>query len=311
VTKPDSYSYSRYLTAKKTVDARALNRQVWAEFVRGLASRSGASIRILEVGGGVGATAERVIGALEERSVDAIDYTLVDIEAENIEVAKTSLKTWMRDRGYTITGKGGKTGSVRDGELLEVTFRFATADLFDFVAEQESSLYDAVIGQALFDLLPAREALQALGPSLKENGLWYLPIHFDGVTAFEPTMDAGLDAKIERLYHESMTDAAGEEGGSDGSQCGRRLLTHLRNAGAVLREVGASDWVVFARENGYPGDETYFLHHVLHFIENELRGHPALDPDVFTNWIAERRRQIDDGELIYIAHQLDVLARNP
>ncbi|MFB6229720.1 MAG: class I SAM-dependent methyltransferase [Salinibacter sp.] len=311
MTEPDSYSYSRYLTAKKTVDARALDRQVWSEFVGSLAGRSGASTRILEVGAGVGATAERVIGALEKQSVDAVDYTLVDIEAENIEVATASLRAWMGDHGYTITGEGGVTRSVWNGEALTVTFRFATADLFDFVAERERSLYDAIIGQALFDLLPAQEALRALGTSLKEGGLWYLPIHFDGVTAFEPTIDAGLDAKIERLYHESMTEAAGKEGGPDGPRCGRRLLTHLRNAGAVLREAGASDWVVFAREDGYPGDEAYFLHHVLHFIENELRGHPALDPDVFTNWIAERRHQIDDGELIYIAHQLDVLARNP
>ena len=56
-------------------------------------------------------------------------------------------------------------------------------------------------------------------------------------------------------------------------------------------------------------EEPYFLHHILHFIEQELSEHPTLNSAHFARWIRNRRQQIVRGELIYIAHQLDVLAR--
>jgi hypothetical protein len=44
-------------------------------------------------------------------------------------------------------------------------------------------------------------------------------------------------------------------------------------------------------------------------MRGALQGHRELDPARFAAWIAERHAQIDRGELVYIAHQLDVLAR--
>jgi hypothetical protein len=37
----------------------------------------------------------------------------------------------------------------------------------------------------------------------------------------------------------------------------------------------------------------------------------ALTPASFERWIAERHRQIECGELTYIAHQLDVMGAAP
>jgi hypothetical protein len=78
--------------------------------------------------------------------------------------------------------------------------------------------------------------------------------------------------------------------------------------GATLVEAGSSDWVVFAREDGYPKEEAYFLHHILHFIEEELSDHPDVDVGRLAEWVRRRRRQIETNELVYIAHQLDALA---
>ena len=304
MTEPESYSYPRYLTAKTTVDARALNRRVWSRFVEAVAD-STSPVRVLEVGGGVGATVQRIVDALEPRSVDTLRYTIVDIEPANIETARAALRDWAAGRGYRVSGTDPQVWT--DGPM-EVSVAFRTADLFDLADAHDGPPYDAVVAQAVFDLLPIPEAHRALAPLLRTGGLWYLPIHFDGVTAFEPTVDPALDARIERLFHDSMASAPDEPDRS-GAHCGRRLLTHFQAADDALLEAGASDWVVFGREGAYPGDEAYFLHHILHFVETELTGHPDLDAEAFAEWVATRRRQIDTGALVYIAHQLDVLAR--
>jgi hypothetical protein len=305
VTEPDSYSYPRYLTAKKTVDARALNHRVWSRFVEGLAA-SEAPVRVLEVGAGVGATAERIVRALEPRAAEALRYTVVDLEAANVDRARTALRAWAEDRGYRVSGRDTQVWT--DGPM-EVSVEFRTADLFELAGAPDGPAHDAVVAQAVFDLMRIPEAHRALTPLLRTGGLWYLPIHFDGVTAFEPPVDPALDARIERLYHESMNGRPDEPDGRAGAHTGRRLLTHFRTADATLLEAGASDWVVLPRDGAYPGDEAYFLHHILRFVEAELTDHDALEAAAFADWVATRRRQIEDGELTYIAHQLDVLAR--
>jgi hypothetical protein len=103
------------------------------------------------------------------------------------------------------------------------------------------------------------------------------------------------------------------EGGSGlpegGSRTGRHLFTHLKNAGADILAAGSSDWVVFPGSAGYPGDEAYFLHHILHFFEQSLTGHPELPGSQLSAWLATRRTQIETRELIYLAHQLDFVGK--
>jgi len=302
VPEPDTYSYPRYLDAKRTVDARALNRRVWTQFVERLSDRS-APIEVLEVGGGVGATVQRIAETLEDTSAGSLHYTVVDIEPENVAAAQDRLCEWAERRGYTVSGRERQTWT---GGPMEVTVRFVAADLFDVASTQDRGAFDALVAQAVFDLLDVPAALRALRPLLRTGGLWYLPIHFDGVTAFEPPVDPSLDARIERLYHESMAGTPDDE--TAGMHCGRRLLTHLPEAGLPLLDAGSSDWIVLPRDGAYPGDEAYFLHHILHFIEAELSGQPELEAAAVADWLRTRRRQIDEGELIYVAHQLDVLA---
>jgi hypothetical protein len=276
---------------------------VWTRFVQALIRR-GPSVRLAEVGAGVGTTAIRILETLGDSSIEQISYTLVDLNPDNLEAAQSRLRNWCREQGAQLKG-----GNVFCYAGLEVSLRFAQADLFDFAAMEGEAGYDTIIAQALLDLLPVARALEALRPLLQKGGVWYLPIHFDGVTAFEPLLDAELDAKITRLYHESMTENIDdEEGGGDGAHTGRRLLSRLRDTGASLVEAGSSDWVVFARDDGYQEREAYFLHHILHFIEQELSDHPDLDGDAFAGWVQQRRQQIEAHELVYVAHQLDVLA---
>ena len=304
MTEPATYNYPRYLQSKTSVDARALNRNVWADFLEHLTGPS--MLRIMEVGGGIGATVQRIVQGLKERPCETLHYTFVDVTPENIDTAVSSLRTWAQERGYEVSGHTEQTWTHRD---LEVRLRFLTVDLMDIQTEYDGPSVDALVGQAVLDLLPIEEALRALQSVLRDGGLWYLPLHYDGVTAFEPSFHPTLDENIERLYHESMSDAE-QEGGREGAVSGRRLLSYFQSRDRQIVAAGGSDWVVTPRNGTYSEDEAYFLYHILHFVEQELLGHPELDDASFRQWIDTRRRQVERGELIYIAHQLDILARD-
>jgi hypothetical protein len=175
------------------------------------------------------------------------------------------------------------------------SIRFDQADVFDFIQRNEEPA-DLLIAHAFLDLLPMPESVPKL-VSLTRNLAW-LTINFDGVTTFEPTIDAALDAQIERLYHETMD--VRPTGGD--SQSGRHVRA-FANAGMEILAAGASDWVVHATNGKYPKDEAYFLHFILHFFEESLANHAELETNAFANWLNGRRAQIERGELVYIAHQ--------
>lgn len=307
MSEPHNYTYQKYLRAKQSVDERALNQRVWTRFVDVL-SEQATEIRLLEVGPGVGTTAIWILKALRRSSVERIEYTLLDVNSDNLTVARERLRNRFpgselsieKERRNLLHGVLGETNIVLE---------FVVGDLTEAEWTDSPPQFDAVVAQAVFDLLPLPETLRVLRDCLREGGIWYLPIHFDGITAFEPQIDPALDEQIEQLYHDRMLREGQEGPRSDGAQTGRRLLVWLREIGADLLEAGSSDWVVFGREGGYPQNEEYFLYHILHFIEQELAGHPALDTAAFDKWMAKRRQQIENQELIYVAHQLDVLAR--
>jgi hypothetical protein len=41
-----------------------------------------------------------------------------------------------------------------------------------------------------------------------------------------------------------------------------------------------------------------------------LKGNAELNEDVFSEWLRKRHEQIERGELVYVAHQLDFLVQN-
>lgn len=289
------YSFPHYLLSKQSVDDRALNKDVLSALRANLPSEP---IRIIEVGAGIGTMVRRLV---RWDVIRQCEYVLVDEMAENIEYASAWVEVWAEEAGLGVERSEGNQVRVFD-ESRDVQLRFERADVFDFIQKNKEPA-DLLIAHAFLDLLPMPESLTKLLSLTK--GLAWLTVNFDGVTTFEPTIDAGLDARIERLYHETMDRRA--TGGD--SRSGRHLFGHLRNAGVKILEAGASDWVVYAKDDGYPDDEAYFLHFILHFFEESLTGQAGLDALAFANWLRERRAQIEHGELVYIAHQMDFLVK--
>jgi hypothetical protein len=96
---------------------------------------------------------------------------------------------------------------------------------------------------------------------------------------------------------------------SGDSQTGRHLFGALKAAGVEVLAAGSSDWLVFPQGGGYVEDEGYFLLHILQMIEGSVSGKAELDAGKLSQWLSERRVQVERGELVFMAHQLDFFGR--
>lgn len=270
--------FIRYLAAKQTVDDRALNAHVY-ETLR--AALPPGPIEVLEVGAGTGAMLDR----LAARGLLAAGgrYTAVDADPANVAAAIER----------------------HSGQVLPVAVAWAAADVFAFARrERGRQAYDLLLAHAFLDLVDAPRLLPELFALLRPGGLFYFTINFDGLTILEPPVDPGFDEQVIALYHQTM-----DERGAGDSRSGRHLLRQLPAAGAEILAAGASDWVVIPSRGGYPANEADFLRAILGFFEASLTGRPELDPARLGAWLARRRGQVDAGELIYVAHQIDVCGR--
>ena len=224
---------------------------------------------LVDVGAGIGIGLERY---LELGLPAPRDYTAVDENASFLEIAEHRL----RDR---------------------VHGRFIASTLEDFASNpSERGRFDLVLAHAFLDIVELGPSLQALIGLARPGGLLYFPITFDGETIFEPAHAS--DDEVLEQYHETIGS-----GGSGGSKTGRRLFPALASHPVDVLEIGSSDWIVHATEGRYSAEEAFFLGHILKMIEGAVGG------EVATDWASARRRELEKGRLLYIAHQVDYLVR--
>ena len=279
----DTESFIRYLAAKKSVDDRALNRRVWHAMisaVRSTAAQQGGP-RVLELGGGIGTMVERVI---EEDRLRPGSWTMIDAQPALVAEAHRRLA-------------GRAPFPV---ELL-------AAELHSFLASAFRP-FDLVVANAFLDLLDPQLALPPISELGRPGGLFLFSITFDGLTVFEPEIDRELDDRV--LEALSPVDGRTYRGRVEirDSRCGRHLLTLLPRCGYRIVEAGSSDWIVYPQGGRYLADERFFLSCILDFFEESLTARATLEPAELRRWLRARREQMDAGVLVFLAHQLDVLA---
>lgn len=299
-----SPDFIRYLAAKKTVDDRALNRQVWEALAQALAEQP-QPLRVLELGAGIGTMIERTLAAGLWRRAE---YTALDADAGLIAAARARLPAWAAAHGWenAITDEGLR---LRRHDC-RVDVRFVVADCFDFARGQAGRQpWDLLLAHAFLDLVDLPTALPLFLDVLRPGGLFYFTLTFDGVTAFQPELDPAFETRLEAAYHGTMDErqVAGRPSGD--SRSGRHLLAHLLRMPVTVLAAGSSDWLVWPQGGRYPADEAYFLHVIVDTVGSALAGHPAIEPERLAAWLAVRHGQIERGELVYLAHQLDVLGR--
>jgi SAM-dependent methyltransferase len=306
MTKPAEFSFIRYLAAKKSVDDRALNRQVREALGQALSARpAGTQLRVLEIGCGIGTMVERLVewGFLQDA-----EYTGIDLEPACVAEAYQRVLLFAGQKNFTL--EPGKKGVGLIGPGLKLTLAFEVSDCFAFAAREAGrSAWDLLLAHAFLDLVDLDKALPKLLALLNPGGWFYFTLNFDGATVFEPVIEPEWDSRIVSLYHQTMARRSPGGKVSEGSTTGRRLFGALQTAGAEVLAAGSSDWVVFPEQRRYREDEAYFLHFIIHTIQGALAGHPELDRQVFEAWIDRRHAQVEAGELSYLAHQLDFFGR--
>lgn len=304
--------FRRYLESKETVDDRALDVSTMMALGESVSEFEGSTLRILEVGCGVGNMLPRLLrrGVLEG-SFD-IDYTGIDIQDELFEVAVKRVAQWSERLGFSFSEGSNETEFILTSDGRKLTIRFKVASLQSWSAQEASAqAYDLVIAQAVLDILDTRKAVAQIFKMLPPGGFYYFPIHFDGNTIFEPVFDEALDAEIENRYHASMDNRVVDGNASGDSRTGRHLFQIIRDSGGEVISSGGSSWVVHGRGGGYPDDEAYFLHFIVDGVYTELSECPEISQPFLWQWAGMRHSQIEDGSLVYIAHQIDFFGALP
>jgi SAM-dependent methyltransferase len=296
----------RYLTAKKTVDDRALNHFVVERLRAEIATRDVVKLRVLEVGAGLGTMVARLI---EWRLLGRAEYFLLDVDPDLLEDARGWLLGWAGQRGLKAAAEADGIKIDGDGET-EVKVRFVRAEINEFVTEAPRlPRADLLIANAVLDLVEVPKLLPRLFELAVPHGLYWFSVNYDGETIFQP--EHPDDELFMRLYNRSMDERVRYGRPAGESRTGRHLFGHLRAAGASILAAGASDWVVHPGEQGYEADERHFLHLILDTIGEALAQYPEVDPQRLASWVSLRRQQADRAELTYLAHQLDFLGRCP
>lgn len=277
----------RYLTAKRSVDARARDRRIRRKLLRALPDHP----RVVEAGCGVGLS----VPTLYEWGVTPSSYRGVDTDAGIVAFARHLVPRVLRRGGYGAVGT--PEGCRVDGSDIV----FEAGDALRRLPAAESGGPDAdagadlLLAQSFLDLVPLGTALDAAERALSPGGLAYAPITFDGVTAFLPEHPA--DGRVVEVFHRDIDSTPGRD-----VRAGRHLLERLRERGDRVHAVGASDWIVRPVDGRYRADEQYFLACILGFVADALA-----DVEGGEEWLENRRRQLVAGELTYVAHGYDVL----
>ena len=199
--------------------------------------------------------------------------------------------------GCAAVGEVTSVGSEVDGDWLgRRVFAFVPhASQFRTTPEVAGSALDDTDADGtdlVCELSGQLSTLDALGGAAGGDGLVYAPLTFDGETVFLPEYPA--DEQVVEAFHAAIDAAPGRD-----SRAGRRLLDRLRERGARVEAVAASDWIVRPS-----ADERYFLACILGFAADAIGSSKRGE-----EWLETRRRQLREGELTYVAHGYDLLWR--
>lgn len=292
-----SHAAVRYLEAKRSVDDRALAPGPIETILASLPPEP----RILEAGCGTGTMVPRLV----EWGVDAGTYLGVDRDRTVIDVARYLRARELRYGGREVveTADGFRVGDLAVAfERGDAMGAFAEGRV-QSRSERPDDGADLFVASCFADLVPVTSLVETAESALGPGALAYFPLSFDGGTIFQP--DHPADPQVEAAYHEAIAERTGRD-----PHAGRHLAATLQDRPGAVLDMAAADWVVRPVGGEYPADERYFLARILEFVEDTVADGETPVPEL-DDWLRTRRAQLAAGDLIYVAHQYDILYRLP
>ena len=199
---PQTYDFIDYLVAKKSVDDRSLNRNVWGRLQRALADHETMGrLRVLEIGSGIGTMIERMAaGPLMRRSSL---YTAVDINPDCTRAARRRLNRWAKRLGFSVIREKEASHLLEAGDT-RIRVALETGDAYALVAETTPFYLDLLLAHAFMDLVDIQTLLPGMLRLLKSGGLLFLSLNFDGDTVLLPAIAPDFDDRVIHRYHRSQ-----------------------------------------------------------------------------------------------------------
>lgn len=291
-----------YLAAKKSIDDRALNhyvRQTLGEALQQLSQNNREGIHILEVGAGIGTMFARMIDW--QLLPGPATYLVTDNDPGQQQAARCYLTQWAQQRGHALSWPEQYRALLLTPRG-EISLILATGSIEELSGTAHPrGPFHLLVAHAVLDLVDAAAMLPQLLAQMAHGGLAYLSCNFDGETVFLPPSED--DKQIIRGYHNSM-----ETRQIGASHTGRSLLHLMQSPDFEILAAGSSDWIIHPRNRQYTQDESFFLHAIIDTVAAELARKP--DPPVgLSAWADARHRQVEVGELSFLAKHLDLLAK--
>jgi len=288
----ESFDYVDYLDLKRSVDDNSLNKEVWNAMAEWLITQqqNRVSLRILEIGAGIGTMIERL---LDHNLLCSCEYTAVELEAGFRDVAMQRLRHWAHDHACEFQQVNSSTWLL-SGKLCKITVHWIQGDALQIATHALPDSFDMIIGHAVIDLLPVPACMPALLACLSRNGACYFSLNYAGETLFLPAISG--DSQIFQSYNKDM-DKRFPDLDWQPSQTGNLLGPWLEKHGHRVIAEGASNWELQAA----PGLGTnLFIANILDTIETALATLPVL-----TEWLTIRRQQLQDAQLTFRASNRD------
>ncbi|MBD3166938.1 hypothetical protein GF324_10090 [bacterium] len=298
-----------YLEAARSITERSLHPEVWTRLQAELRWRAKQGpLSVFEAGAGTGTMLLRL---LEHGLLQRGSYYAIDTDGDLLAVLREHVFTWANKAGVHVEAMGEECVCLKT-EQGDLRINTVQKDFLGYMDSFEPGPhYDLFVACSFFDLVNPIVSLEKLKVRMKAGALLYLPITFDGVTSLMPQLAADLDDDVIRLYHKSMDTRRSNGMVTCGSRAGRLMVHHLTVCGAIPMMVRSSDWVVNPIAGKYRRDEIFFLKCMLGFIEDALLKQKEIDPFQLDRWLRYRNRQIREGKLTFIAHNLDILFHRP
>jgi hypothetical protein len=221
-------------------------------------------------------------------------------------MASIAIAAQLERLGYRARVHRSAIQAEQSGRRIRVNFQ--CRGMFEFEPAQPFR-YHLITAHSFMDVVPMERATSRFSQWLAPGGVLYATLNYDGDTALFPLYrDPPFETSVLAEYDASMERRRVQGESTGGARSGRRLHSLLSKSGFEVVAYGSSDWNITPRARRYRDRDADVLRTLLALIRSVSERQPGFDRASLGCWHAERRDQLESGELGMFVHQLDILA---